>query len=43
MFTQSFTILGAMFVMLLMDCKLALLAFAFMPAAVLLVRAFHRK
>ena len=43
MFTQSFTILGAMIVMLLMDWKLALLAIAFMPAAVLLVRAFHRK
>lgn len=43
MFTQVFTILGAMIVMLLMDWKLALLAIALMPLAVLLVRLFHRK
>ncbi len=43
MFTQIFTILGAIVAMLVINWRLGLLAVAFMPAALVLVRVFHRK
>ena len=43
MFTHIFTILGAMIAMVIINWRLALLAIAFMPAAAILVRVFHKK
>ncbi len=43
MFTQLFTIIGAIIAMMVINWRLGLLAVAFMPAAVILVRVFHRK
>lgn len=42
MFTQIFTMIGAMAAMLAMDWKLALLTLVLLPVAGFLVRAFHR-
>lgn len=43
MFTNLFTMAGAFILMLVMNWKMALLAVAFAPLAMLLVRLFHRK
>ncbi|MGI6264364.1 MAG: ABC transporter ATP-binding protein [Acutalibacteraceae bacterium] len=42
MFTQIFTMIGAMAAMFTMDWRLALLTLVFLPAAAILVRVFHR-
>lgn len=43
MFTNLFTMAGALILMLIMNWRMALLAVALAPAAMLLVRLFHRK
>ncbi len=43
MFTQLFTMAGAIVIMLVMNWKLALLTVAFLPLAALLVRVFHKQ
>ena len=42
MFTQIFTMIGAIVIMFSMDWRLALLTLVLMPAAAILVRVFHR-
>lgn len=43
MFTQIFTMGGAIVIMLMMNWKLALVTVAFLPLAALLVRVFHKQ
>lgn len=43
MFTQLFTMSGAIVLMLVMNWKLALITVAFLPLAALLVRVFHKQ
>ena len=43
MFTQLFTMSGAIVIMLMMNWKLALVTVAFLPLAALLVRLFHKQ
>ena len=43
MFTQLFTMSGAVVIMVLMDWKLALITVAFLPLAALLIRLFHKQ
>ena len=43
MFTQLFTMGGAVVIMLIMNWKLALVTVAFLPLAALLVRLFHKQ